>query len=529
MEKRFIQTLIFFSLTFFWVNSSFAQDSLPYSDSTSFFRFLESQEVIPSLKFRYKIVVPDAVNELLKDSSFQFTKGEEDIWVSKAFIKYSDWYKVGEKYFSKDGTAISPDFLIYEEPSDFIAAKDYIDKLWRNKDIFKAEENPGAGDVLVILANMVPYEPLVKYKFHFFSDYKLVVVSSLIVLFLTIAISMILYMVYVKASASRIESREKRYESQLIGPLSELLFEKTEEEIYALTDSEIYEFFPERDFKKKLFKKVLIGKVISLNKKMKGDFKEKLKALYKRFRLDEISIKKLKSKRWDVVTSGLVQINEMDLVEALPQVKELTDSSNFYIRSYSIAAVLNLSTKVDLNTIKAQTFPLSRWQQMNYLRIIKFLHIQKSIQIDTLFESKNETIRLFGYKLVRILGRVDLLEKLAKLAPKVADIEKIEILKTYQFIGIHTETTFINKCLRSDNDNLVIAAAKASGQIGDQVSAHILIELLLENPSFELKMIYLDNLKKLDLTMYQYYVSTSNDAELNQINAHLLDPLLQNV
>ncbi|WP_296703948.1 hypothetical protein [Algoriphagus sp.] len=529
MKKRFIQSLIFFSFSVFWTNSSFAQDSLPYTDSTSFYNFLELQEEIPSFKFRYKITSENPSPELLNDSSLLFVIDEQGVYLSKAFEKYSTWYQAGENYLLKDESIIEPDFLIYDSPSDYNAARDYVDNLWRNKDIFITEKKPEVGDVLVILANLVPYEPLVKYRFHFFSDFKLILVTSIIGFFLIMAIGMILYMIFIKGRAAKVEAKEKIFESQIVGPLSILLFEKTEEEINSLSETEIFEFFPEKDFKKLHFKHVLINKIISLNKKMKGDFKDKLKALYKKLKLDEISIKKLNSKRWDIVTTGLVQINEMDLVEALPQVQTLTDSSNFYIRSQSIATLLNLSEKVDLTTIKKQSFPLSRWQQMNYLRIIKFLHIQKSIQLETLFEGKNQTIRLFGYKLVGLLGRVDLLEKLAKLAPQVADIEKIEILKTYQTIGVHTESTFINKCLRSDNIKLVVAAAKASGQVGDQVSAHILIELLNDDPGFELKMIYLDNLRKLDQSMYQQYVATKNDKELNQINAHLLDPLLQHV
>lgn len=513
----------------FCANPSFAQDNLPYTDSTTFFKFLESKEEIPSLKFRYKITNPNPSNDLLNDSTLNFEKDELGIYQSQAFEKFSSWYSAGEKYLLKEEVMLTPDFLIYEEPSNLSAARDYVDNLWRNKDIFINEKKPEVGDVLVILANMVPYEPMFKYRFQFFSDYKLLLVTSIIGFFLIMAIVMILYMIFIKMRSSKVEAKEKIYESQIIGPLSELLFEKTEEEINNLSDAEIFEFFPEKDLRGKHFKHVLINKIISLNKKMKGDFKDKLKALYKKFKLDEISIKKLKSKRWDVITTGLVQINEMDLVEALPQVQELTDSSNFYIRSHAIATLLNLSENVDLKTIKKQSFPLSRWQQMNYLRIIKYLHIQKTIQIETLFEGENQTIRLFAYKLVGLLGRVDLLEKLSKLAPNVSDIEKIEILKTYQMIGVHTESTFINKCLRSDNINLVVAAAKASGQVGDQASAFILIELLNENPSFNLKMIYLDSILRLDKSMYQQFVSTSNDKELNQINAHLLDPLLQHV
>lgn len=509
--------------------SSYAQDSLPYTDSTTFFKFLELQEEIPSLQFRYKLVLKEGAEFLLKDSTFQFTLEENASWVSKTYPDFSTWYAAGEDYLTSDPPLLQPEFLVYDEVSDYQTTQDYVSNLWRNQDIFIPDSSPEVGDELVMLANLVPYEPMVKYRFHFFSDYKLVIVVSLIVFFLILAIGMIMFMVFIKTRHTKIESLKSKYEGQIIGPLSELLFEKSEEEIDLMTESDIYEIFPEKDFKKKLFKYVLIEKIISLNKKMKGDFKDKLKSLYKKFDLDTISFKNLDSKRWDVVTRGLVQINEMDLVEALPQVRELTNSSNFYIRSQSIATLLNLSEKVDLATIKKQSYPLSRWQQMNYLRIIKYLHIQKSLKIDTLFYGENQTIRLFGYKLVRMLGRVELLGQLAEIAPNVDDIEKIEILKTYQVIGIHTEAKFVNQCLRSENLELVIAAAKASGIIGDQVSAHILIELLNEQPSFELKMIFLDNLMKLDQTMYQEYIFQTNDLELNQIHAHLVDPLLQHV
>ncbi|SIN75673.1 hypothetical protein [Algoriphagus halophilus] len=508
---------------------SFAQDSLPYRDSTTFFKFLEQQEEIPSLEYRYKLELKEGYEALLSDSTFQFSQLDNSTWVSKTYPNFSSWYAAGAEYLAVDSPLLQPEFLVYEEISDYQATQDYVSNLWRNQDIFIPESSPEVGDELVMLANLVPYEPMVKYRFHFFSDFKLVIVVSLIVFFLIMAIGMILFMLVIKTRHSKIEALKEKYEAQIIGPLSAVLFEKSEEEIELMRDADIYAIFPEKDFKKKLFKEVLIEKIISLNKKMKGDFKDKLKSLYKKFKLDVISFQNLKSKRWDVVTRGLVEINEMDLVEALPQVRELTNASNFYIRSQSIATLLNLSEKVDLSTIKKQSYPLSRWQQMNYLRIIKYLHIQKSLKIDTLFYGENQTIRLFGYKLVRMLGRVELVGQLAELAPKVDDVEKIEILKTYQIIGIHTEATFVNQCLRSDNPDLVVAAAKASGVIGDQVSAHILIELLNEQPNFQLKMLFLENLLKLDQSMYQEYISKSNDLELSQIHAHLVDPLLQHV
>src|SRR5690606_19603973 len=114
--------------------------------------------------------------------------------------------------------------------------------------------------------------------------------------------------------------------------------------------TEIYSYFPKNLLAKPLYQQVMIDNIISLNKKMKGEFKEKLKALYKKLEFDKISIKTLHHKKWDRATMALVHINEMDLVEALPEVRQFTNSKNFYVRSMAVSTLLNLSEKMDLRS-----------------------------------------------------------------------------------------------------------------------------------------------------------------------------------
>ncbi|HCX74316.1 MAG TPA: hypothetical protein DHU93_01660, partial [Algoriphagus sp.] len=101
----------------------------------------------------------------------------------------------------------------------------------------------------------------------------------------------------------------------------------------------------------------------------------------------------LKDSRWDIIASGLVQVNEMDLSELINEVKSFTNSKNFHVRSLAGATLLNLSEKVDLSFLKDQDYPLSDWQQMNYLRIIKFVGSSKFLNIPILFKSKNPSVR----------------------------------------------------------------------------------------------------------------------------------------
>ena len=273
----------------------------------------------------------------------------------------------------------------------------------------------------------------------------------------------------------------------------------------------------------------MIEKIIGLNKKMKGDFKDKLKALYQKLGLDKVSMANLHGKRWDKVATGLVQINEMDLIEALPEVKKHANSPNFHVRTQAIGTLLNLSEKMDLTFLKDQNYPLSSWQQMNYLRIIKFLYPNKELQMLSLFESENQSVRLFGYKLVRLIGRVDLLENLEKSATNAPDDEKIEIIKTYADLGAYMQADFLNKCLLSENPKLQQAAAQAIGVIGNNESVPIIENLLKSQPDFPMKMILLKSLQKLDSDQFEKFTRIQTDFDTQRIKRHLLDPLLNHV
>jgi HEAT repeat protein len=296
-----------------------------------------------------------------------------------------------------------------------------------------------------------------------------------------------------------------------------------------MSDEELESYFPSQLRGKKLYNEVLIENIISLNKKMKGDFKDKLKSLYRRLELDKISEAKVKRKKWDSIVTGLVQINEMDLEEYLPLVRKQLYSTNFHVRSTATATYLNLSREVDLTFLKNLRYPLSNWQQMNYLRIIKYLYPTRELLMVGLLDSKNLTVRLFGYKLVRMVGRVDLVENLGSIAERASEEEKIEILKTIDAIGVMGYTSLINSSMKSPDQKLAIQAIKVAGSLGDKSSESIIIDLLNANPDFKMKMALLEGLKNIDNNSFEALVATSQDPEAKEIYNHLTDPLLSYV
>lgn len=504
-----------------------AQD-VPLPDNPEEFHdFLVIQGEVPNLSYRFFVSDLDIPDSLLTNELFSFTQSDSG-FVSASRSDFSE-LKATAQILSENNLNFKVQYLLFSGESTFSANREYLENLVKSGNfLFKTEEAESSSDI-VSLASYAQYTPLQKFKLKFIADLKLFVVTLIILLFFVVAFSMIAFMLLMKAKKGKKEYLLKEYDKLIVDPLTSLLFEKDLQEIIDLDPVTINDHFPESMLSKRLFKEVLTERIIGLNKKMKGEFKEKLKALYRKLELDKLSINSLKSNRWDRVTMGLVQINEMDLLEALPKVKFHANSSNFQIRSQAVATLLNLSEKVDLTFLRDQAFPLSLWQQMNYLRIIRFVSHQKNLKLEILFDSQNQSIRIFGYKLVKMLGRVDLIEVVAALASKVSDEEKIEILEIYSTLGAHMEVDFINECLKSENRSLVLAASKAASVVGNAESADILSELIKSESVFRRKQSLLKSLYELDKDRFEQVSASSPDEEVAQLKRHILDPMLQNV
>lgn len=495
------------------------QEEQVLTDSTSFVEFLKSQGKIPGLNFR----LVDSSTQLALDSTVT------NSFTYRAIADYTTAIDLKNRLLQSDSITAEIQFLIYEEPNTFDAAQEYVSILLRNGDLEPVTVDNSSSRDLVSLASKERYSPLPSGAYTYFRDFKVFSVILIITLFFAFAFSMILFMLIFKARRNRKEILLVTYDEEIVAPLSEILFEKSLEELEALSDEELYRNFPAKQLKKPIYRKVLIERIIALNKNMKGDFKLKLKALYKRLELDKVTISKLNSPKWHNVVTGLVEVNEMDLIEALREVKKHVNSPNFHIRSQAVATVLNLSGNADLSFLRDQTFPLSRWQQMNYLRIIKYLHASRDLHIENLFDSSNQSIRLFGYKLVCVIGRVDLLADLEQKFYSVTVEEKIEIIKTFEYLGVPAHTELINESLKSEDIELVTIAAKAVGVIGDEQSVHIICELLKAEPNFKLQMTLLKSLQSLDSTLYKQVIQESTNLDVQRINLHLIDPILQDV
>ncbi|MHA7131405.1 HEAT repeat domain-containing protein [Algoriphagus namhaensis] len=524
MTRIHIKILCAFALciSFFHPKITFAQEQYVFESDEQFIEFLIDQGEINGLR---SFVVFDPTTEIPEDVAPFLDTANGEIR-SKIFSSYDSTQAI-LRGLNLENVVESVRFIVYTDTTDLATAQDFVINLLNSELLFPSVQNQGKD--LVRLASRSQYQPLFTEGFGYFTSFKVFLITLIITLFFVMAVSMISFMLIYKSSRNKREKQRKSYEAQISQPLSEILFEKELGEIQNLSPEDLEHFFPTPLRRRQLYREVLIEQIIRLNKKLKGDFKAKLKALYAVLNLDKTTQKLLSRRKWDSKVSALVQINEMDLAQFLPQVKKLVNSPNFYIRTQAGATLLNLSQDVDLSFLKEQDYPLSDWQQMNLLRTIKYLYPERKLKMIELFDSKNKSVRLFGIKLVRYLGKVDLLAKLIDLAHVASVEEQIEVIKTFKSLGAPLDNDLIMKFLNSTDYKLSRVMADAIGTVGDENCIPLVIDSLSETEDFDLRKALLTSLQQLDRAAFDAYCEDTMNYDVQRIRTHLNDKVLSHV
>lgn len=162
-------------------------------------------------------------------------------------------------------------------------------------------------------------------------------------------------------------------------------------------------------------------------------------------------------------------------------------------------------------------------------RVIKNTPSKGKIDINSLLKADNESVRIFGIKLVRLLGRMDIIEELSEMFSHASNEEQYEILRTFKALAAHTRIELVHKSFQSDDLKLATLSAELMGVIGNEISVALIIEKLNVAHPFVLEKVMLKSLSYLDREMMNWAVRHFQRPQLESIKLHLNDGLLEHV
>jgi hypothetical protein len=526
-KRQKLFAFLLFHQLLFCLPFGISQAQISHQDRPSVDSLLLTGQDISGLEF---VVMADslALSQVSANSRFHQNIKYPGKWYSDTLGSYVEAKALKEQIPANGLGGARIVYILFKKECNSEVLQDYLDNLIRNELI--SRQSMDDGGELVLLATKTVFKPFHQIRLRILNDLKMIVLLFSLAMFFVASVLLVVFMFFVKSKKRRTEVMTQRFKNLCYEPLSNLLFEVELEDLKEFSVSKICGYFPSAQFDNTLFKDVMIQEIISLNKNMKGDFKTKLKLIYRKLNLVAHSFKKLESSKWDVVTTGLVEINEMDVIEAAPIVQKFTHHENFHIRSQAVATYLNISNDMTLQVLVHQTYPLSRWQQMTYFRIIRFLSSQGTkVQVERLFESYNESVRIFGYRIVRYLGLVDRLDALLEKYPDAGRDEKIEILRCFDLFSYTEALEHVHKDVYTEDKSLYVAAVKVLQNIGTIISQAILIGRIEHLADFDCLKATVEALKAMNPVLVEKELEPSLNEDIRQVIAHLQDPVLSDV
>lgn len=125
-------------------------------------------------------------------------------------------------------------------------------------------------------------------------------------------------------------------------------------------------------------KEMLLKMIIDLYNNFSGSYSDSVEQLYHELKLYELSLKKVKNRRWHVKIEGIVELSTMDYREATQSIIPMLKHKNVEVRRQTKIALVKLNKLEGVKELMNHPSPMSEW---TYLSILSILH-RNSVRVN---------------------------------------------------------------------------------------------------------------------------------------------------
>ena len=187
-----------------------------------------------------------------------------------------------------------------------------------------------------------------------------------------------------------------------------------------------------RNWKKKFYRKQFLRELMKLHQLYGGENARNLRRCYTDFRLIQLSYEKIRSRKWEIKCAGIQELSEMEIKKAVPVILEHTKSRNETLKMVALIEVIHLSGLEGISLLEGYQEPVNDWIQLNLLESIKETHSGNVPDFGYLLESKNESLIVFGLRLLKIFHQNQHLSAVKKLQDSPSRRINLQATKTYK-------------------------------------------------------------------------------------------------
>lgn len=308
---------------------------------------------------------------------------------------------------------------------------------------------------------------------------------------LSLTIAFMLFYLLWKNQRSK---KQKEWQQQLVTTLQRAIYFETSgnsSPVIPLTFRTI------RLLKKPAFRQMMIDELLQAKKAFTGTAADNLVTLFHQLRLDELSLRKLRSHKWHLKARGIQELAIMHQQQYTTRIYRLTNAHHELVRMEAQSAIVQLHGFEGLRFLDVARHPISEWQQIKLLRLLSRTPGSLPENTGRWLSSANDSVVIFALKLVAEHQQQLLHEQVAAcldhphplvrqqavrclkdiytddtsaVLEKVYDTQplpcKLAILETLGHIGSDSNCIFLSQQLIHPDNSLKLAAARALVKTG---------------------------------------------------------------
>jgi hypothetical protein len=341
------------------------------------------------------------------------------------------------------------------------------------------------------------------------------VIWAIVVILVVIIIILVIYLKILRNNIRLTEKRKVNYKKVVEENLIKFLYSEQESILISKDQKKIIKKLKRGVFVKRK-RKIITDTFFNLSQEISGNMILTMHKLFEEIGLLKYTTKKLKSKRWNVIATGIRDSRRFEIEKVKDLIVKYINHSRDEVRREAHLYFLELFGYKGLDFLDDLKVPLSEWDQIQLLGEVQKIENHLILDVSKWLSSENDYVVTFILNIVKMFNRLETKEILLTLLHhKNIDVR----LKTIEILT-HFEVTEAKYILKSKFLNLTLKEKIASFELLEKVASTEDVTFILNyttDDNFEIKHKALSTLKRIDGNLYNKLEKKSDDEAYNRI------------
>ncbi len=310
---------------------------------------------------------------------------------------------------------------------------------------------------------------------------------DLVVLFIALSVLYFISVFYFRNKLSKASKKLKEKKTEFSPIVSEFLFydetdSKEEKSNYINLKIQIRELL-----KDKYNRKVLTDVLLDLRKDVSGQTQINLFELYKNLELHKDAYIKLKSWKWQIVTSGILELTKMQVSESYSFLIKFINDKRPTIRKHAEIAVVTLDNRGISYFLDTTKYRISEWQQLKLLDVLRNKENFEIPKFKLWLTSKNKHVVLFALRLIKYYNQNDARKSLIPLIKHKSNQIKQEAINCIEEFYVEEAMDTLKLVFWKSSEDVKMSILSAIATIGTESDLDFLVEIEQRVRSFAVR------------------------------------------